>query len=102
MKDERTSNLDLRHANSIFLQACLRSWVLSVNWGLDFFGRFVLVETGTTELRRETSTELTLLVNFSTGFVTIAIQDPRQFFIECHNDCRADMRSKNIFDTGRG
>ena len=68
----KTSNLDLRHARSIFLQACLRCRVLSVNQGVDFFGRLVLVETGATELRSKTSAEFTSFVSISTGFVAVA------------------------------
>ncbi|XP_030248701.1 uncharacterized protein LOC115566827 isoform X3 [Sparus aurata] len=38
-------------------KACLRSRVSSVNQGVDFFGRLVLVETGATESRSETTAE---------------------------------------------
>ena len=54
------------------MQAYLKSRVSSVDQGLDFSGRLVMVETGATELGRGTSTELTSLLKLSTGFVTVA------------------------------
>lgn len=43
-----------------------------VNQGVDLFGPLVLVEPGATESRRKISTELTSLVTFPTGSVTVA------------------------------